>query len=81
MLFQNVQDSLLEITLRSRVIEKLSVALDACLFSTRYGQEACPGMNEDGTAKEVSFGSRLPMMYTGHQLRHNIWPYPSGRSS
>ncbi|CAM9297046.1 unnamed protein product [Ectocarpus sp. 4 AP-2014] len=50
--FSAEMDSLLEITLRSRVIEKLSVALDACLFSTQYVQEACPGMNEDGTAKE-----------------------------
>lgn len=58
MLLENVQDSLLEITLRSRVIEKLSVALDVCLFATQYGREACPGMNGDGTAKEVSIGSR-----------------------
>lgn len=32
------QDSLLEIALRSRVIEKLSVALHDCLFA---GQEGC----------------------------------------
>lgn len=33
------QDSLLEITLRSRVIEKLSVALHDCLFAGQEGDE------------------------------------------
>lgn len=69
-LLENVQDSLLEITLRSRVVEKLSVALDVCLFATQYGREACPGINEDGTL-QVSLGFRLATMNTGHQRRHN----------
>lgn len=46
----DVQDSLLEITLRSRVIEKLSVALDVCLF--QHEKRPCPATN---AVDEVSF--------------------------
>lgn len=43
------QDSLLEITLRARVIEKLSVALHECLFVTQDGQ----GAMQDSILPEV----------------------------
>ncbi len=45
------QDSLLEITLRSRVIEKLSVALDVCLF--QHERDPYLETKEDMEATEV----------------------------
>jgi len=49
----DLQDSLLEITLRSRVIEKLSVALDGCLF--QHEGEPYLGTNEDMQVMDVRF--------------------------
>lgn len=59
----DVQDSLLEITLRSRVIEKLSVALDVCLF--QHERDPRAAINR---VDEVSFliyieGTGLTSMY------------------
>eukprot|EP00752_Nemacystus_decipiens_P008440 g7544.t1 len=50
-------DSLLEITLRSRVIEKLSVALDACLF--QHQQDQCPATTAVDEANYWDGGRRL----------------------
>lgn len=46
----------MEITLRSRVIEKLSVALDMCLFRTQRDRDRCP--ETDGGVLDVEV--RLP---------------------
>lgn len=51
----DLQDSLLEITLRSRVIEKLSMALDICLFNTQHERDRCPQADEDLLRVEVGF--------------------------
>ncbi|CAM9224809.1 unnamed protein product [Hapterophycus canaliculatus] len=48
-------DSLLEIALRSRVIEKLSVALDVCLFDTQYGKDLCPDVDEGALGEEENY--------------------------
>lgn len=49
-----LQDSLLEITLRSRVIEKLSVALNVCLFSPQGEREQHPELFQDEVRGEAS---------------------------
>lgn len=56
-LINDVQDSLLEITLRSRVIEKLSVALDVCLF--QHEKDQCLATNAVDEVRVVSLLKRL----------------------
>lgn len=48
-----LQDSLLEITLRSRVIEKLSVALHVCLFAPQGEREQRPEIFQDELREEA----------------------------
>eukprot|EP00904_Undaria_pinnatifida_P002427 jgi/Undpi1/12185/HiC_scaffold_5.g01861.m1 len=65
--FSTEMDSLLEITLRSRVIEKLSVALHVCLFTPQGEREQRPEIFEDGLPGEASL---LPL----HEKSSNVLP-------
>lgn len=50
----------MEITLRSRVIEKLSVALDTCLFNTHHEKDQRPETDEGMVGVQVGVFFSLP---------------------
>lgn len=72
-----LQDSLLEITLRSRVIEKLSVALHVCLFAPQGEREQHPENFQDEVRGEAISPTPLPKRVEEHLLFYHNRMYRS----